>query len=541
VQTPFGDLDPRRSARMSMAEIDDALKRPVSRRALGKGALLAGAASPLLWVKPGYAAVPPAGTHLTFGADPSTEVVVSWSTEGAVKSPSLQYGTSKAYGTNIAVETRTVRGSTAIYHHARLTRLLPGTTYHYRLTHAGGSTPDRTFRTASTDPKRAFRFTAFGDQGVNANAAATAARIAAVMPAFHVHAGDLCYANSTGIGGENQTYDATAWDRWMTQNLVVSTQGVPWMPTVGNHEMEPGLGPQGYDGFLGRFVLPRNGAPGAPNTWWFRYGNVAVVGLDGNDASYEIAHNQGWLGARQDTWLRQTLTTLRKDKRVDFVVVAFHNCMYCSNAVHASDGGVRSRWEPIFDEFAVDLVVNGHNHSYERTHPLKGGHVSAVVPSGGTVTPATHGTTYITAGGGGQSGYPVNLSPASYVVAEDGTKVPELATWSAVSTEDYNVMVADVTPLTAERTATMRLRTVKPDGTLIDEVTLVRPARAGLQKPPTTAPVRGTTPAVAAPPGGPPPRSGERLAATGGQSTLAAAGATAVATAAAVRAVGART
>ena len=27
-------------------------------------------------------------------------------------------------------------------------------------------------------------------------------------------------------------------------------------------------------------------------------------------------------------------------------------------------------WEPIFDRFGVDLVVNGHNHCYERTHPM---------------------------------------------------------------------------------------------------------------------------------------------------------------------------
>ncbi len=499
MHTPFGDLDPRRSARMSMADINDALARPVSRRSLAKGAALVGAASPLLWVKPGHAAVPPAGTHLTFGEDPATEVVVSWSTAGSVAKPVLELGTTKAYGTKVAVETRAVRGTPTVYHHARLTSLLPATTYHYRLTHSGGSTPDRTFTTASTSPTKAFRFTAFGDQGTSTNSAATAARIAAVKPAFHVHAGDLCYANSTGMGGENQTYNAGIWDTWMTQNTVVGNLGIPWMPTVGNHEMEPGMGPQGYDGFLGRFVLPRNGVPGALNTWWFRYGNVAVVGLDGNDASYEIAHNNGWLGARQDAWLKATLAALRKDPRVDFLVVAFHNCMYCSNTVHASDGGVRSRWEPIFDTYAVDLVVNGHNHSYERTHPLKAGAVTAQVPSGGTVTPATQGTTYITAGGGGQTGYPINLTPVSYVVEEGNVRVPELTTWSAISTEDYNVLVADVTPLTADRTATMRLRAVQPDGTLIDEVTLVRPARAGLRPSTPTATPAAPRPAQAPP------------------------------------------
>lgn len=526
MQTPFGELDPRRSARMSMAEIDHALRRPVSRRTLVKGAAIAAAASPMLWVKPGFAALPPAGTHLTFGADPCTEVVVSWSTAASVLKPQLEYGTTKAYGSTVTVETRSVRGTATVYHHARLTHLLPGMTYHYRLRHNGGQTPDRTFSTASTSPTEPFRFTAFGDQGVNANAAATAARIAAVDPAFHVHAGDLCYANSTGSGGENQTYDAGAWDRWMTQNLVVGSKGIPWMPTVGNHEMEPGLGPQGYDGFLGRFVLPRNGVPGALNTWFFRYGNVAVVGLDGNDASYEIAHNQSWLGARQDTWLRQTLASLRKDPQVDFIVVAFHNCMYCSNAVHGSDGGVRSRWEALFDQFSVDLVVNGHNHSYERTHPIKAGTVSTTVPKGGQVRPATQGTTYITAGGGGQASYPLNLGPVSYVTEVNGLRVPELATWSAVATEDYNVLVADVTPLTADRTASMRLRAVRPDGTLIDEVTLIRPARAALRgsrtgaaSPRPALPAEGSAPELVSA-----PTAGGVLAATGVDGRLALAG-----------------
>ena len=47
------------------------------------------------------------------------------------------------------------------------------------------------------------------------------------------------------------------------------------MNAVGNHEMEPGQGPQGYDSYLARFARPDNGAPGCPApsaiskaTWW---------------------------------------------------------------------------------------------------------------------------------------------------------------------------------------------------------------------------------------------------------------------------------
>lgn len=87
------------------------------------------------------------------------------------------------------------------------------------------------------------------------------------------------------------------------------------MTTVGNHEMERGNGELGYDGYLARFTLPRTGAAGAPVTYAFRYANVGFVALDGNDASYEIARNQGYTGADQDSWLRRTLTALRPPAR----------------------------------------------------------------------------------------------------------------------------------------------------------------------------------------------------------------------------------
>lgn len=485
MRTPFGDIPDRHLVDMSMADIDTVLRRPVSRRRMLQGAALAGAAaaSPALWVKPGWAAVAPAGAHLAFGADPRTQVAVSWATAQSVAKPVLDLGTSAAYGLVVQVESRAVRGVATVYHHARLSGLRPDTTYHYRLRHQGSVSPDRTFRTAPDGPASPFRFTAFGDQGVGADSAASTARIAREKPAFHVHAGDLCYANSTGSGGSSQTFDVNVWDAWFAQNQPVSALGIPWMPTVGNHEMEPGMGPQGYDGFLGRFTLPRNGVAGALNTYFFRYGNVAVVAMDGNDASFEIPANRGWLGTRQDTWLRSTLASLRADPAVDFIVAAFHNCMFCTNAVHGSDGGVRSRFEPIFDQYAVDLVVNGHNHSYERTHPRKGGVNTATVAPGGTVRPATQGTTYIVAGGGGKTGYPVSLAPLSYVVAEGGMKVPEVADWSAIHSESYNLLVADVIPLTAAGTTTMKLRAISPDGSVIDTVTLERVAKAGIRRP----------------------------------------------------------
>ena len=52
----------------------------------------------------------------------------------------------------------------------------------------------------------------------------------------------------------------------------------------------------------------------------------------------------------------------------------FHHCAY-STSTHASDGGVRDAWLPLFTKHQVDLVINGHNHVYERTDAVKGGKV----------------------------------------------------------------------------------------------------------------------------------------------------------------------
>ncbi len=108
-------------------------------------------------------------------------------------------------------------------------------------------------------------------------------------------------------------------------------------------------------------------------TYSFVYANVGFIALDGNDASYEIARNPTTSAPPRTGGCARRPAAMRADPDIDFVVVGFHNCMYCTNLVHGSDGGHRDRWEAIFDEFSVDLVVNGHNHCYERTHPTRAG------------------------------------------------------------------------------------------------------------------------------------------------------------------------
>jgi hypothetical protein len=66
---------------------------------------------------------------------------------------------------------------------------------------------------------------------------------------------------------------------------------------------------------------------------------------------------------------------------------------------------VRAAWLPLFAKHRVDLVINGHNHVYERTDAVKNGEVGRPVPIGASTDPTRDGIVYVTAGGGGRDLY----------------------------------------------------------------------------------------------------------------------------------------
>ena len=169
----------------------------------------------------------------------------------------------------------------------------------------------------------------------------------------------------------------------------------------------------------------------------------------------------------------------------------FHHCAYATSAAHASDAGVRAALAPLFDRFAVDLVVQGHNHQYERTDPIRGGVATRAAPDGASVEAARDGTTYICCGSGGRPRYtwqpgeidsyrgaPTPARPVtSYVAGPDGAKSPETVTWSRTRYLDYAFLSVHVTPAAPGGTATMSVRAVTDGGREIDRVDLVRGPR----------------------------------------------------------------
>jgi hypothetical protein len=453
-------------------------------------AVEAGRASPLA------AGSPVDGLHLQFGADASTQMVVSWHTLQPVRRPRVLLGQRDGTfeRTAGAEETSYVdgkSGQTVYAYHAKLSGLQPATSYLYAALHDGAEPEFGTFRTGPRGRSR-FTFTSFGDQGtptlgkryvppagvsipnppyVNDNLGSpaggdTALGVERVRPLFHLFNGDLSYANLA------TDRVRTWWDFWANNSR--SARNRPWMPSPGNHENELGNGPIGYRAYQTYFSLPAaSGQNDDTRGLWYAFtvGSVRVISIANDDVAYQDGGNsyvRGYSRGAQKAWLEGELARTRSDRAIDWIVVCMHQ-VAISTADHfnGADLGIRQEWLPLFDTYGVDLVVCGHEHHYERSHPIRGRQVNATltpIPAATAtdVIDTTKGTVHMVIGGGGTS-LPSNQlffnPPACRVItavgdydAATGKRPPiyvnEDAPWSAVrnAAHSYGFAAFEVDP-----------------------------------------------------------------------------------------------
>ncbi len=403
-------------------------------------------ASPILWRRPSIlGSGDPTQLHVTYGADPATQMTVSWATDAAVVHPSLTLGTpGGGPGSTFAAQTRTytaaatatMAATEVTTQHVQLSGLLPGTTYVYTVTHHGASTAIGGTFTTPPRGRFPFRFSSFGDQGTgNPNdfgftpqAIAIVDHINRAQPLFQLYNGDLAYSDL-------QQSTARAWADFFINNMP-STANIPWMPSLGNHENETGNGPQGFASYLTRYLLPDNGVTDFAGNWYtFRVGSVCVISLDADDVVYQDSGNfyiHGYSGGAQKAWLRRTLAAARADAGIDWIVVFQHMAVISSSASgNGCDLGLRQEFQPLFDEFDVDLVLCGHEHDYERSYSLKGFEPASatmrprVVATATDVIDATLGTVYLVLGGGG---FALPTNDFTDTAGNNGTGNPDTAT-----------------------------------------------------------------------------------------------------------------
>ncbi len=169
------------------------------------------------------------------------------------------------------------------------------------------------------------------------------------------------------------------------------------MPAVGNHEyLTPGA--SGYFGYFGA-------AAGNPGEGYYSYdlGTWHVIVLNSQCSAVGGCNP----GDPQYAWLQSDLAA----SAGKVCTLAYWHHPVFSAGPHADDeGGIRPLFQLLYDHNA-DLVVNGHDHNYQRWKPQD---------ANGTVDPA-RGIREIVAGTGGKNHTKTNRSPANMEIENDDT------------------------------------------------------------------------------------------------------------------------
>ena len=290
---------------------------------------------------------------LTWSADPATTQDVSWRTDDTIEQSLIEYAIAES-GPQFTERAVSEKGDYAPFkstigsshvHTAKLTNLEPSTKYAYRVGDGVNWSEWFHFNTASDKPEP-FSFIYFGDAQNNIRAmwsrVIREAHSDAPKAKFILHAGDL--VNSARSDGE--------WGEWFGAGGWLNGM-VPSIATPGNHEY--------FKHLLGRtltpqwqayFSFPMNGPEGLKESvYWLDYQGVRIISLNSNEKQKE-----------QVSWLESVL----EDNPCRWTIITFHHPIYSSSKGRDNDE-LRKAWKPVFDKYKVDLVLQGHDHSYART------------------------------------------------------------------------------------------------------------------------------------------------------------------------------
>lgn len=311
-----------------------------------------------------YAASPvPDRIVATPAADPAHAFAVAWRTDASVQAPLLEIAVA---GDSPAIEgVRQVRARTqplqtengvSHHHRADIGGLQPDTLYVYRVQGHGSWSAWNQLRTLG-EVGQPLTLLYFGDtQNKNVSHVSRvvrAAQKAAPEARVSLFAGDLV------SGGDNA--DDSEWGEWFAATGWLAQETMV-APAIGNHEyFEEFEDTPQERRVLGRhwpvtFALPDNGAASSERTsYWFDAQDVRVAVLDGTSA-LDLGTAQA-----QARWLDTVLSANPQP----WTIVLLHQPFY-SPREGRENAELRDVLLPVVRRHQVDLVLQGHDHTYGR-------------------------------------------------------------------------------------------------------------------------------------------------------------------------------
>jgi predicted phosphodiesterase len=163
---------------------------------------------------------------------------------------------------------------------------------------------------------------------------------------FFIHAGDLI----------DTAHDESEWNEWFAAGGFIHSE-IPAIAVPGNHEYRglnanrPRDKPELSIQWDAQFGFPKNGPQELHKTcYYIDYPNLRVIALNSNRAI-----------KLQAQWLKKVLEANNKK----WTVVTFHHPIF-SASTGRDNPELRKYWKPLFDQYNVDLALQGHDHSYAR-------------------------------------------------------------------------------------------------------------------------------------------------------------------------------
>ena len=316
---------------------------------------------------------------LTPGAD-ETQLNFAWyskSEDGKTATPVVHFGTDKdnltAFtGTSGQVDTSLTDGVAYDYNHVVVTGLEPNTTYYYTVEKNGVQTEVQEYKTGSFE---SVKILYVGDPQIGASKGQT-------------QGSDTLKADS-GAANTAARNDAFAWNRTLEiasaqnpdLNFVISAgdqvnktgqakeeeyagylsasvlSGLPVATTIGNHDS---LNPD----YTYHFNNPNTtgyGETEAGGDYYYSYGSGLFIVLNTNN--YNVAEHE-----------KTIQEAVASDPDAAWRVVTIHQDIYGTGLDHSDTDGMilRTQLTPIFDEYDIDVVLQGHDHTYSRSKLLYG-------------------------------------------------------------------------------------------------------------------------------------------------------------------------
>lgn len=301
---------------------------------------------------------------LTWRQDPTTTIVIQWignsRREGGA---SIQYvPLDGKVWQSAAVITKPFPGTDQKVHRCEITGMTPGTEYKFQV---HPSSPEYRFRTMPAKATDEFCFITGGDAGTG-RAARNSNQLAARQdPNFVVIGGDVAYDN----GRSPETFLKFLQNYHET---MIDSQGrlIPLLTCLGNHEVDGG------------YNQPRSAAGSYLSVFDAFFEETSYGALDFGDYLSLVLLDSGHLSpidGEQTDWLEKTLAD-RED--YPHVFALHHVPCYPSYRDPWGDRGnngtgaeQRKRWCPLFERYKVNIVLEHHDHTFKRSHPLTDGMV----------------------------------------------------------------------------------------------------------------------------------------------------------------------